>query len=156
MAGTVERIWIKRMKGGPMDARTHVRVQANRGIVGNANQGGRRQVTLIDADRWASHMEALGADADPSVRRANVLLRGIDLTATRGSVLRVGAVRLHIAGETKPCYQMDEAVPGLQAVMRPHWGGGAFAIVLDDGEITVGDRAEWEEGVQLPLGNLRR
>jgi hypothetical protein len=28
--------------------------------------------------------------------------------------------------------------------MRPDWGGGVFAQVLDDAVIRVGDVAEWE------------
>jgi hypothetical protein len=38
---------------------------------------------------------------------------------------------------------MDEAVTGLQAAMASHWGGGVFAQVLDEGEITIGDIVEW-------------
>jgi hypothetical protein len=34
---------------------------------------------------------------------------------------------------------MEEAVPGLQDLMRVPWGGGAFGEILDDGEIAVGD-----------------
>jgi len=40
---------------------------------------------------------------------------------------------------------MDEALPGLRAVMAVQWGGGVFAEVLDDGEIAVGDEVAWEE-----------
>lgn len=148
--GTLERIWIKRMKGGPMDTKQGAVLRANRGLVGNANQGGRRQVTLLEAERWAAHLSALGTTLDPSVRRANLLVRGLSLAGSRGRVLRIGAVRVQIAGETKPCHQMDEVHQGLQDVMRPDWGGGAFAIVLDDGEIAVGDAITWDDQAAPP------
>lgn len=150
MSGTLEQIWIKRAKLGPMDPKPSATLRADRGLVGNANQGGRRQVTIIEQERWAQHMAALGlAESDgaihPSRRRANLLVRDCPLANSRGKVLRIGAVRLRIAGETKPCHQMDEVYDGLQAVMRPDWGGGAFAVVLDDGEITIGDAVSWED-----------
>jgi hypothetical protein len=39
---------------------------------------------------------------------------------------------------------MDEYLPGLRAAMRPNWGGGAFAQVLDDGLVSIGDAVEFE------------
>jgi MOSC domain-containing protein YiiM len=150
MPGTLQRIWIKRAKLGPMDPVDVARLRTNRGLVGNANQGGRRQVTIIEAERWAEHVAAVGTAIDPSRRRANLLVRDCSLADSRGRVLRIGAVRLQIAGETKPCHQMDEVQQGLQAVMRPNWGGGAFAIVLDDGEIAVGDAVTWEPVEAVP------
>jgi len=146
--GRIEAIWLKRMRRGPMDPVAAARLVAGRGLVGNANQGGRRQVTLIEREVWTAMMASLGADAPPTVRRANVLVSGFPLARTRGRVLRVGGpggCRLRVYGETKPCNLMEESLPGLQAAMAPDWHGGAFAEVLDDGEIRVGDALEWEE-----------
>ena len=89
-------------------------------------------------------MEVLGADIDPSVRRANLMVSGISLERTRGRILRIGTVRLRINGETRPCERMEEAHPGLQAATQRRWGGGAFAKALDDGRICVGDPVAWD------------
>ena len=142
--GELRRIWVKRAHRGPMDERSAATLVSARGIVGNANQGGKRQVTIIDEARWTGLMEELGADADPRRRRANLLVRGLDLIDTRGRLLRVGSVTLRIVGETRPCEQMDEVWPGLQEAMRHRWGGGVYAEVVEGGEIAVGDPADFE------------
>jgi len=128
-----------------MDAVDAAHLEVEAGLQGNANRGGRRQVTIISQARWVELMAALGADLSPSARRANLMVSGIDLDNSRGRVVRVGNARLKINGETHPCEQMEEAHAGLQALMRERWGGGAFAEVLDGGEIRVGDAVEWEE-----------
>ena len=152
MSGRVEQIWIKRAKRGVMDPVQRAVLRTNRGIVGNANQGGRRQVTILEQERWEEHLSALDATLDPSRRRANILVSGFPLRDTRDQVLQIGNVRFRVAGETKPCEQMDDALPGLQAVMRSAWGGGAFTIVLDDGEINVGDAVTWADQTdEIPL-----
>ncbi len=143
--GELRAIWIKRMKRGPMDPRAEAELVAGRGLVGNADQGRRRQVTLIEEEVWRELMDGLGGSAPPLSRRANLMLRGIRLAQTRGRTLRIGGCRVRILGETKPCERMDEVLPGLKRAMYPHWGGGAFAEVLDSGPIRVGDRVEWVE-----------
>lgn len=148
--GTLERIWLKRAKRGPMDPVRSAVVEPGVGLIGNANLGGRRQITIISSGRWAELMETLAADVLPSARRANLMVSGIDLENSRGRILRVGEARLRINGETRPCERMEEACPGLQAAMAERWGGGVFADVIDAGEIRVGDPVQWSAGDSPP------
>jgi len=147
--GRLERIWLKRFTGGPMDPVDAAALDAMAGLVGNANRSRRRQVTIIARERWSELMRDLGARLPPSTRRANLMVSGIDLQNSRGRILRVGSARLQINGETKPCEQMEAAHAGLQALMRERWGGGVFAEVIESGEIRVGDVVELLE-VELP------
>ncbi|HSS52069.1 MAG TPA: MOSC domain-containing protein [Thermoanaerobaculia bacterium] len=143
--GEVRAIWLKRFKRGPMDSAESGTLRAGKGLVGNANQGGRRQVILLEEEAWRDALADLGDELDPAARRANLLLAGIRLEGTRGRILRVGASRLRIFTECTPCERMDEARQGLRAALRPHWRGGACAQVLEGGEIRVGDEVAWEE-----------
>ena len=153
MSGRLLAIWVKRAKGGPMDSALAGVLVAGRGLAGNANQGGRRQVVLLEEERWTEALAdlgdrsptGLGAELPPSTRRANLLINGLPLAGSRGRVLRIGSCRLRIWTECNPCYQMDEACPGLQQALRPGWRGGACAEVLEGGAITLGDAVEWIE-----------
>ncbi len=141
--GRLEAIWIKRYRRGPMDAVTHATLVAHAGIEKNTDQGGRRQVTLMEQEAWQALMARVGAALSPATRRANLLLSGMRLAQSRGRVLCIGSCRMQILGETKPCERMEEAWPGLQQAMYPDWAGGAFGEVLDAGEIAVGDPVYW-------------
>ena len=146
MPGRVEALWTKRMKGGPMDPQDALQVVARTGIKDNADWGGTRQITIIEKERWEAMMAELGgADVDPSERRANVMVSGCDLGDSRHHILHLGDVRIEIRGETRPCEQMDDAHQGLRKAMAPPWNGGAYGVILDDGEVRLGDPVHLEE-----------
>ena len=128
-----------------MDSVSAGTLVAGRGLVGNADQGRRRQVTLIEQEVWDGLMRQLDASISAAARRANLLVSRIRLAQSRDRVLRVGAGRLRIGGETRPCERMDEALEGLRAALEIDWGGGVFAEILDDGEIRVGDEVVWSQ-----------
>lgn len=141
----LHQIWIKRVHGGPMDPAGTATLVAGRGIAGNADQGGRRQVTVMDLERWQELMDLLAGDLETGARRANLVVDALDLFDTRGRMLRIGRTRLRILGETRPCERMEEMLPRLQAAMRDRWGGGVYAEVIEGGDISVGDEVVLED-----------
>lgn len=143
MSGRLVQVWRKRFRRGPMDPVSRASLRAGRGLDGSADVGGRRQVTILSEERWKQVAAALGVRLDPALRRANLLVSGVDLKRSANRVLAVGACRIRIVGETRPCERMDEAHPGLRAALEPPWAGGAYGETLDDGEIAVGDPVRW-------------
>ncbi len=143
--GRLEAIWVKRARGGKMDAAQQVTLAAKKGIVGNANWGGWRQVTIMEKEIWDSVTSSLGVTLDPSTRRANLMVSGIELAHSRDKVVSIGGVRIKMVNETAPCNLMEESCSGLKDALKPNWRGGAFGYVIDDGEITVGDDVCWVE-----------
>ena len=140
--GQVAAIWLKPVRKRAMKAVSSATLVANRGLVGSADQNGRRQVTIISQERWRAVQTQLGTNVDPSLRRANLMVSGIDLAHTRGRLLRVGPALIDIWGETRPCRLMDEQFEGLQDALRADWGGGVFGVILEGGEVKIGDPVE--------------
>ena len=139
-----------------MDKAVEGQLVAGQGLVGNADQGGRRQVTLIEAEVWEALSREFGRAVDPAFRRANLLVRGISLKETKDRVVCIGSSRIRIHGETRPCELMDEALPGLREALPPDWRAGAFGEVLVGGRIAVGDTVAWQAGAPMPLDTVRQ
>jgi MOSC domain-containing protein YiiM len=144
--GRIVALYLKRAHRGPMDPVDEATFVVGQGLVGSVGRSRRRQVTLLELENWKRSTAEVGSDADPSRRRANIIVSGIALAHTRGRVLRIGDARLVVGGELTPCERMDEVHQGLRSALRPDWRAGIFAQVLDGGVIRVGDGIEWVEG----------
>ena len=136
----------------PMEVIEHVNLSVESGLAGDfrgAVKPGReakRQVSLIERADWDAAMAELGVEHHWSVRRANLLVEGIDLPQREGAIVRIGAeVVLEIRIECDPCSRMEEIEPGLKAALTPDWRGGALARVISGGDIRIGDEIRVEE-----------
>lgn len=138
---------------GPIETLDRVDVTVEAGLAGDfrgaVKPGGRgkRQVSMIEAGDWAAAMAELGHDLPWWVRRANLLIDGLDLPQTPGARVRIGAdVVIRITTECDPCSRMEEIAEGLKAALTPDWRGGALGRVVVGGHIAIGDAVVVENG----------
>ena len=145
MAGQLQKIWLKTAHDEPLVAKEQVEVTEGKGIVGDLQFAQRRQVTIIETERWQRAEKELGSSVDPGARRANLLVSGVNLTDSAGRELQIGDIRILIRGETQPCSLMDEMHQGLREALTPDWGGGAWGDVVAGGSLAVGDAVSWKD-----------
>lgn len=138
--GTVEGIAYRPVDGSPMQPLDECEVLAGRGLALENRQAGKREITLLSAERWGDACRELGVEVPWTLRRANLLIRGVDLASAIGRIVTLGPVRALLHGETRPCGIMDSQHAGLRAALVPELRGGVHAEVLRGGIIRKGDR----------------
>lgn len=148
MTGKIKAIYLRRNKDETPISVNSASVQPGLGLEGDhfKKKNGLRQVTLLSQQAWNEVCKDLGTKLEPSLRRANILLDGIDLKESKGKILKIGQVTIQVEGETTPCRLMDEAFPGLKDVLT-NWRGGAYGRILKGGIIRVGEKVFWSSGL---------
>lgn len=130
----------------PMRELDAARIGLDTGVASDfrGRKRGRRQVTLLCAEKWRAACADLGIELPWTTRRANLLVNGLPIgPECVGRTLRVGTAVLRITQETDPCGRMDEQYRGLKRALLPDWRGGACCEVIEDGDIAVGDAVQF-------------
>lgn len=134
----------------PMEVIVEGMVTVERGLDGD-HKGAkfpRRQITVLAIEDWRAALGALASaslfpdlvpDVAWTVRRANLLVEGIELPKAKGGILAIGDVVLEVTAETSPCRRMEEAQSGLLKALSPDWRGGVTCRVVSAGRIATGD-----------------
>ena len=141
-SGVLRSIAIRPSDGDAMTEVNACEVLTGGGLVGENRPSGKREVTLLSAEAWNDTCRELKSDLPWTLRRANLLVDGIDLAATPGRTIAVGEVRIQVHGETRPCGIMDKQHAGLRAALVPDGRGGVTGEILAGGTIRVGDAVE--------------
>jgi len=149
--GRLDWIGIREVKREPLTIVSEVEVLKNSGLAGDhrtQREGGKRQVTLIQAEHLPVLAAITGHDViPPEWLRRNLVVSGVNLYALRKSRFMIGDVLFEGAGTCPPCSRMETILgPGGYNAMRGH--GGINAKVIEGGVIRVGDCVEMigEEG----------
>ena len=138
--GTLLGLAIKESKGGPMVLLQKGVIKTNSGLNKDARgKPGKRQITILTEEAWNACCQELGKSLPWTLRRANLLVSGLDLRNTSGKQIHINNIVLEITGETTPCQVMDKGHEGLQKALTPHWRGGVICKVIQGGELSIGD-----------------
>ncbi len=144
--GEVTGIALRSKPRAPMQLLTQSEITVEAGLAGDFRGAVRgRQVTVLTEEGWQAACAELGEELPWITRRANLLVRGVDLTGRVGARLKVGQAVLVITDECDPCSVMEKARKGLRKALMPGWRAGAACRVARSGIVRLGDVAELQE-----------
>jgi MOSC domain-containing protein YiiM len=138
MSGELLGIAVRSKSRAPMQECMLAELDSARGVCGDSQGKGERPVTLMSAELWQDAQDELEEELPWTLRRANLLMSGLDFSTLQGCELVIGDCRLVVRDTTPPCPRMDEQVPGLTSALG-HGRCGLWATVESPGQIQVGD-----------------
>jgi len=141
-AGSLLGIATKERTRAPMVEHAALAVSA-RGLAGERSHPAARAVTLLAREAWADACRQLGETLPWTLRRANLLVGGVELAECVGRRLRAGALLLEVSEDNPPCRVMDLLHPGLRAALTPGVRAGVACRVIEPGVLRVGDEVRF-------------
>jgi len=144
--GEVIAIAYREKPRAPMQTVLQSEITLEAGLSGDCRGRARgRQVTVLTEEGWQAACAELGEELPWTTRRANLLVRGVDLNGRVGTLLKIGEAELVITDECAPCSVMEKARKGLRRALMPGWRAGATCRVVRAGQVRVGDGAELQD-----------
>ena len=160
--GILQAIYLRPARGITSISPQQVQAIAQQGLVGDrtyhsasrnlvdshqlasTHLGGKRQVTLIQAEHIAVISALIGKPVDATLLRRNLVVSGINLLAAKSLFkdqtmqLTIGEVVLEVTGPCEPCSKMETVLGnGGYNAMRGH--GGVTARIIKAGDLKIGD-----------------
>ena len=144
--GRVTWMGVRSARHAPLVSLDGIEITRENGVVGDHysgrpnpdGRGGKRQVTLIQAEDLAAIASYLDREVTPFDLRRNLVVEGINLRALKDRRFQVGAAVLEATGDCHPCSRMEEILgPGGYNAVRGH--GGITARVIKGGLVRIGD-----------------
>ena len=146
--GEVVGLYVATEAGGPVEARTEVKLLAGTGVDGDryAAAGGRwsekggagRQVTLIEQEAIEAALRDYDVELAPGATRRNIVTQGVALNHLVGRRFRIGTVELTGVRLAEPCAYLA-GMTDARIVRALVHRGGLRADILTDGSVRLGD-----------------
>ena len=146
--GEVVGLYVAREAGGPVEARTEVKLLAGTGVDGDryaaaegrwSEKGGAgRQVTLIEQEAIEAALRDYDVELAPGATRRNIVTQGVALNHLVGRRFRIGTVELTGVRLAEPCAYLA-GMTDARIVRALVHRGGLRADILTDGSVRLGD-----------------
>ncbi|MEO3405880.1 MGMT family protein [Mucilaginibacter sp. CAU 1740] len=142
---TITNLFFKAVKGAPMVASRNLELRKGYGIVNDVNACpiSPRQILLTrqeDLDELSIRYGGL---------RENLIIAGCPSALfVPGAMVSIGTALIRLTFYCEPCKRIADAVPSMNAVLNRR---GILGVVLNSGQIHVGEELEIEPGKYPPV-----
>lgn len=106
---------------------------------------GERLITIMTLENWNALCGELDRKLHWTMRKANIIIEGIDLENTKDEYLMIGDFYLQIIGENVPGKDMDDQFLGLTKALTPNWKGGVVCKIIREGAVNENDQVVFVE-----------
>ncbi len=146
---SLQGISYKTVKGGPMIEASSALVTATTDVAQDIHGvPSKRQVIVLSSEQWQRTCDTLEADLHWTIRRANLLVEGIEFTRNNiGKVLHVGELQLLITDVNGSCSKTDNSCVDVETKAKTELSSTIACQVLIDANINISDQVSLSKNI---------